>query len=67
MLLGDIKDAMIGDVLVGVTAWKSYYDKYILVKLRNGGEMAIDIRYLSEPAPVVLARLRDALGLPDTA
>ena len=67
VVLGDIKDAMIADVLVGATAWNSYYDKYILVKLRDGGEMVIDIRYLSEPAPIVLARLRGALGLPKTA
>ena len=67
VVLGDIKDAVIGDVLVGVTAWNTYYDKYILVKLRDGGEMAIDIRYLSEPVPIVLARLRDALELPKTA
>ena len=67
VLLSDIKDAVIGDVLVGVTALNSYHERYILVKLRNGGEVAIDIRYLSEPAPVVLARLRDALGLPEPA
>lgn len=65
--LGDIKDALIGDVYIGTPVWKSYYEKYILVKLRDGGEMAIDIRYLSEPAPIVLARLRGALGLPKTA
>lgn len=64
--LGDIKDAVIGDSYVGTPGWRPRYEKAILVKLRGGGEMTIDIRYLSEPAPVVLARLRDALGLPRT-
>lgn len=65
--LGDITDAQVGDVYIGTPVLKSYYEKHIVVKLRDGEQMAIDIRYLSEPAPVVLARLRDALGLPKTA
>ena len=65
--LGDITDAQIEDVYIGTPMLKPYYEKHIVVKLRDGGQMAIDIRYLSEPAPVVLARLRDALGLPKTA
>ncbi|MEY4706574.1 MAG: hypothetical protein RJB58_297 [Pseudomonadota bacterium] len=62
MPVTDVQDVRIGDFHHG--AILVYRERSIVVKLRDGTECPIDNRYLTEPVPVVLARLREALGLP---
>lgn len=65
--LADIESAEIGDYVFRPVWYASVTQKSILLKLRDGSLFPIDARHLSEPTPVVLARLRDVLGLPKTA
>lgn len=65
--LADIESVEIGDYVFSPVWYATFTQKSILLKLRDGSHFPIDARHLSEPTPVVLARLRDALGLPKTA